>query len=342
MSANAAKLKPVLFISHKHSDSKIADAIRTFVTMQSGGRVAVFQSSSPWAEAPKIGRNLNRQLIQTLWRSSVLILLYTNPDQDWNYCMWECGVATNPQSPDTKIILFDCTDKSPSLFAEQVNVNVRNAADVQKFAKEFLTAPDFFPGFEGPVTEFTPNGPEVINAAADFSEEIEPFLPPAKVDPTDEWPAYPFLQFELGLQTVEEIRAAENEAKHEAARELILSGCLISASDKYCEQLFGVPSFEKNTSFAHLVERWRKRYPQAPTRWVDALCNQILAGAMWELPPRNWELMQGFNDVARYAPVLNRIRKIPSSQCMQFDIYFYRLDVAFEKSPARPDSGKSQ
>ena len=42
--------------------------------------------------------------------------------------------------------------------------------------------------------------------------------------------------------------------------------------------------------------------------------------------------MQGFSDNTWYAPVLNRIRRIPSNQCMQFDIFFYKFDVDAEKN----------
>jgi hypothetical protein len=171
MSQELRSTKPIFFISHKHADSNIADVIRSFITMSTGGRVTVFQSSSAWADSPKVGRNLNKQLRETLWKTSVVILVYTAPDQDWNYCMWECGVASHPQSPDTKIILFQCAGSSPSLFSEQVNVNVRNLVDIQKFTDELLTAPDFFPGFGGPITEFQSHGQEVASAAADFYQK---------------------------------------------------------------------------------------------------------------------------------------------------------------------------
>lgn len=332
MSTTPTKRRPLLFISHKHADSKIADEIRNFVTMQSGGRVDVFQSSSPWAEAPKAGRNLNSQLREVLWKTSVLILLYTTPEQDWNYCMWECGVATNPQSPYTKIILFQCTDSSPSLFSDQVNINVRNPADIQNFTNDFLTASDFFPGFTEPITQFQPKGREVVNAAATLSKQLEPVLPPVRIDPTDEWLVYPYLQFELRFPQIDEIRAAMGEGQTQKTNDIIKKGCIISGADQYAEVLFGVPSFERETTFLQLIERWRRKFPSSKSLWVETLCTQILAGAMWEIPPRIWTLMQGFSDNTWYAPVLNRIRRIPSNQCMQFDIFFYKFDIDAQKN----------
>jgi len=330
MSTQRNNSEPILFISHKHCDSRIADAIRSFITVYSGGRVAVFQSSSPWADSPKVGRNLNKELRESLWKANVVILVYTTPDQDWTYCMWECGVASHPQSPDTKIILFQCTASAPALFAEQVNVNVRNLVDIQKFVDEFLTAADFFPGFDGPITKFLPHGQEVASAAAEFCQKLTPFLPPEKEDPSVEWPTYPFLQFELGLQDVERICKAQSEARDEVARGIIQKSALVSGTDRFGEQLFGVPSFPSGTTLVQLAEMWREKYPNSSSKWVEVVCDQITDGALWRFPTLVWELMQGLNDSTWYAPLLNRVRKIPSRQCMQFDVYFYKFEVEKE------------
>ena len=336
MTTRSISSEPSIFISHKHSDSKIADHITSFITTYSGGRVKVFQSSSPWADSPKVGRNLNKQLRETLWKTTVVILVYTTPDLDWTYCMWECGVASHPQSPDTKIILFQCTANSPALFAEQVNVNIRDLVDVQKFTDEFLTAPDFFPGFEGPITRFQPHGKEVASAAAEFCQKLHPLLPPEKEDPSVEWPAYPFLQFELSLQDAERIKV-EVEARSEVARDIIQKCSLVSGADRFGEQLFGVPSFPTGTNLGQLTKMWGEKYPNSSAKWIESLCDQIVDGVLWRFPALVWELMQGLNDSTWYAPVLNRVRKIPSRQCMQFDMYFYKFDVDIEENSVKVD-----
>ena len=319
-----------LFISHKHVDKKIADLISSFITMHSGGRVTVHQSSSPWTDAPKVGRNLNKQLRETLWNTSVLILIYTSNDHDWSYCMWECGVASHPQSPDTKIILFQCAANSPAVFTEQVNVNMRDLVDIQKFTSEFLTSPDFFPGFPGAITKFKSNGREVASAAAELFQKLEPVLPPEKIDPATEWPAYPFLQLELGFQHIDQIRKLDPRERIQKANEIIKKECLISAADKYCEQLFGVLSFSNDMSFKQLADSWTERFPHSQSTWIQSLCNQVRAGATWNFPTTTWDIMQGFNDSIWRAPVLTRVRKIPSRQCTQFDVYFFKFDVNAE------------
>jgi len=49
----------MLFISHKHSDRKIAEAVGTFLEKASAGRIKVHLSSAPDFEGPRLGGTLN-------------------------------------------------------------------------------------------------------------------------------------------------------------------------------------------------------------------------------------------------------------------------------------------
>lgn len=326
MSPQSPTDNPLLFISHKHVDKKIADVISSFFTMHSGGGVDVFQSSSPWADAPRFGRNLNKQLRETLWHTSIFILIYTAADHDWAYCMWECGLASHPKSPDTKIILFQCAGVAPAVFSEQVNVNVRDRADIQKFTNEFLTSPDFFPGFATAITKFQPRSRAVVTAATDLFQKLEGVLPPEETDPSIDWPSYPFLQLELDFSHIEQIRKL-GAKRTVSANKIIKQGCIVSATDKYCEQLFGALGFSRDLTFKQLAKSWKEKYPDSHSKWVESLCTQLRAAALSRFPTTSWEIMQGFNDTTWRAPVLTRVRNIPSRKCMQFDIYFFKFEV---------------
>lgn len=75
---------PTIFISHKHSDSKIAQVLAGFLEEKSNGLVKVHLSSSPNFDGPRFGPSLNAQPRQALWSTDVLILVYTSADQDWS------------------------------------------------------------------------------------------------------------------------------------------------------------------------------------------------------------------------------------------------------------------
>ncbi|MGV0023410.1 hypothetical protein [Phormidesmis priestleyi] len=320
------KSKPYLFISHKHVDSKIADVISRFVRMNTGGRVKIFQSSSPGSEHPKPGDNLNKSLKQALWSTNVLILIYTNPNQSWHYCMWECGLASHPASPDTKIIVFQCTSAALSVFSEQVNVNVKSLADVQKFTNTFLTDPDFFPSSQGAITEHQPNGQEVAEAAVDLYEQLQKVLPVEHEEPSEGWPAWPFLRLQISQESANRICDASPEQGLQITNELIQSECVVVEGDKVAGYLFGT-NLTNGMKFGRILSRWKEEYPNSKSKWIEALSRQIMAGTQDEFPPSEWELMQGIDNQNWYAPMLNRVRKLPSQQCIQFDIYFHKFDV---------------
>ena len=85
-----------MFISHRHTDKRIAEAIATFIKRTTANQVVVFDSSSSSFESPRMGKNVNTELKEALARSDVVLLVYTAAGEDWQYCMWECGVATDP------------------------------------------------------------------------------------------------------------------------------------------------------------------------------------------------------------------------------------------------------
>jgi hypothetical protein len=331
--SQAIDQRPLLFISHRHVDSKIADVLREFVNNKSLGSVAVYQSSSASGNSPQIGTNLNQQLIESLKKTNVLILVYTTPDQDWSYCMWECGLALDPSTPPTRIILFQCAGYSPAPFLDQVKVNIRNQVDIQKFTNDFLTSETFFPKHHRKIAPFLqPNGPEVVQAANELYVKLQEVAPSGEDDPSEEWPAWPFLQLELSLEQVDHICKAQPAERLQVTRNILQNECLISEGDREAAQLFGITGFPRNIRFQKLIDTWKeetckKENFQPELKWLESLCSQIVRGAQWRFPNLQWELMQGAEGHNWYAPVLNRVRKIPSRKCMQFDVYFYKFQI---------------
>jgi hypothetical protein len=266
--------------------------------------------------------------VESLWKSEVIILVYTGDDHDWSYCMWECGVASHPSSPDTKIIVFKCGSNLPSLFNGQVTVNAHKLDDIQKFTNDLFTSVDFFPNSTTAIWGGSPNSPNLVKAASVFFEELQPVLPLEKELVSEEWPAYPFLQLQINLQKVEELIQAARNGSLQDAHNIILNESYISDSDKYCSQLFNAMQLESGMILKDLVEMWRENFTKSESMWAEVLCDQILAGARWTFPAPIWEVMEGIGlGEIRFAPMVNRVRKIPSKKCMQFDIYFYKFNT---------------
>lgn len=327
-SARSATAKPpLLFISHKRADKDIADVLRSFVNNRSGGRIKVFQSSSAEANGPRVGRELNRELWERLWAAGVVLLVYTSPDEDWSYCMWECGVATHPQSPETKIVVIQCGTQPPSVYLESVRVNVRDPVDIQRFVNEFLTDTDFFPNYgEAIAPGFSRNGNDVRQAGTELYDALNNVIPPR--EESKDWATVPFLRLLLTYAEVDRIKdvgdVEGSRLVHEAAR--------VREIDDDAKRIFGVGPVDTTNPepFSNLTAVWHRRRPGESTKWVEDLCEQIRVGCYWQrLPPFRWWLMRSADDFdrARYSPVLSRVRSVPRQKHHQFDIYFSRFDT---------------
>lgn len=327
--------RPVLFISHRHDDRAIASALRKFIEARTGGRVAVYQSSSPDAEGPKQGRNLTQELRHALWHASVLVLIYTTRDQDWSYCMWECGVAQLPEPSETKTYVFQCADQFPSVFADQLRVGLRDQTSIEKFVTDLLTEPEYFPKLGRAITDFNPGTDPVREAARELYERLQEVLPgPSVAD--EEWPPYPQLTLELTDEQVERIRTASGTAddRLRVARQVVVEEAMVIGGDGQVGRIFSARGFPRNPSMPgipmrNLVESWKADSPTPASRWVDAMCVQIVATTRNQFPTMRWELMRGADhmDWTWYGPVVRYVKRISSRGAEEVDVVFCKFEV---------------
>ena len=85
--------KPRIFISHRFDDKPIADVIRR--NLARWGFDDIYQAGAP-GSGPRVGDSLTDELREVLEDVDLVILVYTFTDEDWSWCMWECGLATHP------------------------------------------------------------------------------------------------------------------------------------------------------------------------------------------------------------------------------------------------------
>jgi hypothetical protein len=253
--------------------------------------------------------------------------------------MWECGVATNPASPDTRIIVLQCAETTPDVFDGQVHVNARQKAIVERFVREFMTDPNFLPRRTQPITGYDKSDPKVQIAADKLFDDLKAVLPEGT---GSEWPAHPFLQLQLSYGSLKPIMEAPPEQRAAIAKEVVLAAAEISDADKIAQTLFGMAAFEPNLKLETLRATWSAACPNASDAWLDSLSDQVGRAAQWQFPALRWTPMSAVDDRGLYAPVLTRVRKVPSILCMQFDVYFYPFNL-LEATPAstrmvkRPD-----
>jgi hypothetical protein len=288
----------------------------------------VFQSSSATAEGPRVGGLLNRQLITFLWHTDVFILLYTNPNKDWSYCTWEYGVMLDDRKPDARPILFQFTDKYPDLFSDQVRVDVRKRDDVEKFTKDLLTDKAFFCNQAGPVTGFSRESEDVKRASDELYESLLAVAPEDNEDP-EPWSTYPYVQLSIDLDLVNRICQAPARERAGLAREIVENETVLADGNAEAGRLFGRRTHIENVPFKELLTRWKEKFSDWQTTWIDAICSQVVAGALDEYPTSSWELMRAIDlaDATWYGPALVNVQKSSRQHCMKFDVCFLKFSL---------------
>jgi hypothetical protein len=315
--------RPLVFISHRHQDKPLADVIARFLRGSSGGRVDVFQSSDAESDGPRAGGNLTDQLRDALWKAGLVILLYTRQDADWAWCMFECGLALQPNTPDTRLKVFTCGNPGPPQFLGRVVVKTTERADVQRFTNDYLTEADFFPDLHEKVAPgFFPNDANVVEAAGRLFTDLQGIDLPQE-EKIDEWPAFPFLQLEIAAEDA--IRLAADIPRDVRLRETreVLLAAPITDSDSEGARIFGRRTLDPGTTFGSLLKGWCDTFGDPSPAWMDALVPQVSQAIQWAWPNLRWELMRSIDDrdATLYGPVVTRIRRWPSKR-MQFDVSF--------------------
>lgn len=315
--------KPLIFISHKTTDSKIATVIAKFIRDRTSNAVDVFLSSNWTFEGPRFGPGLNQELKAKLWVTDVLIFVYTSADQDWSYCLWECGVASDSGSPDTHMIVFQCGNDVPTPFVSDLRVDVRNPEHIRRFTKQLLKDPlpsrsqALFPDIAQETLE---------TAALELFENLKKVLPDSP-DLVNEWPAWPFLRIGLPQLEVKKLEKVEGNRveRMKLSREILTEHAVVVKSDPRAAQLFGLANITDKNKFNDLLQLWKQRFPAKDATWFDSCCEQIRVGARMGFPVIWRNPMKTVGDDSEYTPVLSRVRRIPFGETVHFDLYFYNL-----------------
>ena len=78
-----------VFISHKHDDHAFADTVAAALCGLTG-TIECFVSGADIGA----GTDWNDEIREALFRSHLLLLLFTNPSSNWDWCLYEAGLYT--------------------------------------------------------------------------------------------------------------------------------------------------------------------------------------------------------------------------------------------------------
>lgn len=310
---------PLVFISHKHSDREIAETIATFVRTASAGNVRVHLSSSPNFEGPRLGQPLNLELKRALAQAEAVILVFTTETDDWSYCMWECGVATNPsdERPTSVVVVVQCTQDEPKPYGDQLRVDARDLDSLYTFVKSLLTTTDLFINRDEPITGFASEGPEVSQFAATLHTDLGKVLSPEGRS-GQSVPASPYIRVHLSNTAAHELRTLYLDGSTDECLHLLESQAAVVADALGSESLFGMV-LGGETKLGDLLAGWRQdNDADTEPRWFWALAEQIEAALLGKVRPVKWA---PYRSTTGRADVLYVASTRKTATGVEFDVY---------------------
>jgi hypothetical protein len=105
-----------VFISHKHEDHALAVAVKEAIQGLNKDLIDCFVSGVDITA----GADWRREIRSALARSHILLLLFTAPSKNWDWCLFETGLYTRFDRSEIRsvICLFNPVDASPSPLAD--------------------------------------------------------------------------------------------------------------------------------------------------------------------------------------------------------------------------------
>ena len=125
-----------VFISHKAKDELAAEAIRKALKMRGGNSLEIFVS-----ERIKAGSQWSEEIWKSLKRADWLLLLYTDPSQEWDWCLFEAGFFVGQsREGDTRLVCLHTTEVPPPMPVRHwQSVAVTEAIKMENFLVDFFT-----------------------------------------------------------------------------------------------------------------------------------------------------------------------------------------------------------
>jgi hypothetical protein len=120
-----------IFVSHKHEDHGLALTVRDALHALGGGKIECFVSGVDISA----GADWNREIKARLARSHLLVLLFTSPSENWDWCLYEAGLFARFDADEVSAIacLHNADSGAPRPLA-----NLQSVAAEQEPVERFI------------------------------------------------------------------------------------------------------------------------------------------------------------------------------------------------------------
>ncbi len=126
-----------IFISHKHADKELANLLDGALVSLAPDLIECWVSGQDIT----VGMDWEREIKETLAQSHLLVLLFTTPAQQWDWCLFEVGLFTRfDATEDSSVVcIYDPAGSPPGPLAHVQGVRAEAGDLVSKFLRPLCT-----------------------------------------------------------------------------------------------------------------------------------------------------------------------------------------------------------
>ena len=311
-----------MFTSHKHRDRAIADVVSTFFEKASAGQIEVYQSSNPAFEGPKIGESISKGLLDVLARTDLVVLVYTGEGDDWAWCMWECGVATDPSdTTKTRVIVLQCGDSAPSPYEDVLRVNAADLDSIRSLVDAVFCTTEMFRRHEAPLFDSVKH---IEDLATTLHKDLGAAIP-KPMEPSEVERLAPYLRIAVPNDVTLDAQGAPD-----TARKAVIERSVIVNSARI-DQLLNV-AVKAGETLETLGNRMGDSSTPGVRDWIEGIADQVLATVAGKFPMVRWSPYHP--DPARaYLPIV--ATRLPNGGHSTYDVYLPRVASPVIKAKER-------
>ncbi|MEO1263755.1 MAG: hypothetical protein AAFZ15_33415 [Bacteroidota bacterium] len=322
---------PTLFISHRHQDRILADIFRTAFEEWSNGNVTVFQSSNERAGIG-VGEELDDSINKAAADASVLLLIYTVTDDDWTWCMYECGLAQDPKTLDTRILVFHTAENPPSPLAHLLTLPM-TLDSIKTLVNQFHHKEDFF------IDRGKAIAPEVSQKIIDqrtlkLYNDLSAKITSDVIETTIR---YDQISVSIAMEHVENIKSKYQETNFkntlEYAVKILREKCMIYGFSGDPHTHFEMDKTPLDIELDQLIRDWRKGTEYPDLKWDEELFTEMTKAI---LNLKEGAISTPFNSLdpdstVWFLPLIHTSRINPQNGHFEMDITFYKLKESTAK-----------
>lgn len=318
-----------IFISHRHDDQQIASALRKQLLTWGIPEKCIFQSSAKGG--PRFGEPIKDEIKSFLSKANLVILIYTFSDENWDFPMWECGLAVQPDTDKTRIVVFQFANDTPKVFTDELLIQITEK-DIEKFTKQFHKDKDFFPDLDAHEPEISGDGLKL--KAKNLFDSLDEVRPLGKYQKKVRWG---YFKLELPSEITQNLKDLKTRKEVLESFDNLQKQIYVSQAEAWGVKHFGFEEITQDLTLNQLVERWEQCIQEKEEEeegqknildktWLAEFQLEIWRSSRNASPVLSWKsLKSAYPDVDwLVCPIINEARFLPDGS-LHLIAYMYKV-----------------